>query len=272
MGRAPPQLGAEQRHRRAEDLEGRSSSRHVGQHPGQPGGKGPEAGHLGREPTRRTGVGELALEEQVPDVLERSPRRQVDGRVLAVMEEPLLAPDVAQCCLGRHDPLQPGGNLGPGLVGRAQAGHPHEVAQRHHAHELVVLDHRQVSVLVMGQAGPGGIDLFVGPEHVGVRRHPHLDGLDAGRRRRRRGAEQVALGQDAGHLAAFDDDDRTDAGVAHGVGGVGQRRPRLTGHRGGRHQVTDNGRHGLGSDPQAMGPSEGRTTTILLLRGRECKR
>ena len=95
MGRSPPQLGAEERHRGAQDLERGAPARHLRQQRRQPGRKGPEARHLRREPARLAGVGELALEQQVPDVFERSPRREVDGRVLAVVEEALLAPDVA---------------------------------------------------------------------------------------------------------------------------------------------------------------------------------
>ena len=196
-----PSSAPEQRHRRAQDLERRASLRHLRQHRRQAAGQA----RAGRPPRRRIAapvgpVGELSFEQQVPHVLERSPRRQVDRRVLAVVEEALLAADVAQRGLRRHDPLEPGGDLGPVLVGGAQPRHAHEVAQRHHADELVAVDHRQVPVLVMRQAGPGGVDLLVGPEHVGVGRHPHLDGLGAGRRHRRGRPQQVALGQDAGDL------------------------------------------------------------------------
>ncbi len=194
---------------------GEPSLRHLRQHRRQPGRNVAQLRHLGDEPARLARVGELSLEQQVPHVLERAPRRQVHRRVLAVMEEALLAPDVAQGGLRRHDTLEPGGDLGPVFVRRTQPRHPHEVAQRHHADELVIVDHRQVPVLMVRQAGPGGVDLFVGPEHVGVGRHPHLDGLGARRRRRGGGPQQVTLGQDAGDLAAFGDDHRADPGVAH---------------------------------------------------------
>ena len=273
VGGPPAQLGAEQRHRRSQDLEGRALRGHLGQHLRQPGRQGAELRHLGREGTRLAGIGELSFEEQVPDILERSPRGEIHRRVLAVVEEAFLAPHVAELGLRRHHALEPGRDLRPVLVGGTQAGDSHQIAQRHHAHELVAVHHRQVPVVVMGQAAPGRTDLFVGPEDIGVRRHPQLDRLRRRRRRRRRGPEQVPLGQDPRHLAPFGDDDRADARLAHGVGGIGQRRPRLTGHGGGRHEITDDGRHGHGSVPRRRGPPSRLVNTIILLRSSPmCKR
>ncbi len=255
--RTPPELGAEKRHGAAQDLEGRALLRHVRQHPRQAGGQGAQLRHLAREPARLVLVGELSLEQQVPDVLERSARRQVDGGVLAVMEEPFLPPHITQGGLRRHHTLEPGGDLGAVLVRGAQTGHPHEVAQRHHADELVTVDDGEVPVLMMRQAGPGRVHLLLGPEHVGVGRHPHLHRLGARRGGRGGGPQQVALGQDAGDLAPFGHDDRADPGVADGVGRVGQRRPGFAGHGRGRHEITDDGRHGHGPLPAGFPPGVG---------------
>ncbi len=239
-----PELGPEHRHRRAQHLEGRPFLRHLGEHGRQPRGEVALGGHGGGEAARRVRVGELALEEQVPDVFERTRGGEVDGGVLAVVEEALLAPHVAQRRLRRHHALEAGRDLGPVLLGGAQPGHAHEVPQRHHTDEVVPVDDGQMPVLVMSQAGPGRVHLFVGPEDVGVGRHPHLDGLGLRRGRRRRGPQEVALGQDAGHLGAVGDDDRPDARGAHGTGRRGQRRARFARHDGRRHEVTDDGGHG----------------------------
>ena len=90
----------------------------------RPGGNAAQLRHLGGEPARLVPVGELSLEQQVPDVLERSPRRQVDGRVLAVMEEPLLPADVTEGGLRRHHSLEPGGELGARARPRGAAAPP----------------------------------------------------------------------------------------------------------------------------------------------------
>jgi hypothetical protein len=145
-------------------------------------------------------------------------------------ETALLAPDVADGGLGHHHPLKSGRDVPAGLGGRADAGHAHEVTQGDHAQQLAVLDHGQVAVVVGGQAGPGGIDLLIGSEDVGVRRHPERDRLVGGRGGRGGGPQQVSLGEDADDLAELGHDDRPGVGVLHGVGGEGERVGRGAGH------------------------------------------
>ena len=59
-----------------------------------------------RKASRSAADGQLALEEQVPHVLERHLAGQLDRRVLAVVVEALEAPDVADRGLGDDDALE----------------------------------------------------------------------------------------------------------------------------------------------------------------------
>ena len=69
------------------------------------------------------GVGQVALEQQEPHVLERPLLGQVDGRVLAVVVEALLAADVADLGVGDDDALQAPGTStrGTAAAGRSAA-------------------------------------------------------------------------------------------------------------------------------------------------------
>ncbi len=70
----------------------------------QSGGLRPESSKLRR-------VGQLAVQHQVPDVLEGAGRRQLDGGVLAVVVKALDAPDVTQLGLGDDDARKPTGRV-----------------------------------------------------------------------------------------------------------------------------------------------------------------
>ena len=72
----------------------------------QAGRQGAPAPHHLGEGGRVRRVGQLALEEEVPDVLERALLGQLDRRVLAVVEEALLPADVADGGLGHHHALE----------------------------------------------------------------------------------------------------------------------------------------------------------------------
>ena len=152
--------------------------------------------HLGAEGRRGRRVRELAAEEEVPDIFERALLGQLDRRVLPVVEEAFLAAHVADRRLGHHHALEPGRDLPAGLAGGPDAGHRHEVAQRHDAHAAVALHDRQVAVVVRGQAGPGRVGPLVGAEDIGAGGHPEADVLavGVGLRRRRPAAGRARSG------------------------------------------------------------------------------
>ena len=94
---------------------------------GRPAGRGPEPGRRRPGPPRRgrragaapaatsaakaaraRPLGQGPVDEQGPHVLEGAALGQLDPGVLAVVEEPLLAPHVADLGLGHHHPLQAG--------------------------------------------------------------------------------------------------------------------------------------------------------------------
>ena len=129
-------------------------------------------------------------------------------------------------------PSSPGGTSTLVSAGRADAGHPHQVAQRDDADAAAAVDHRQVPVVVRGQAGPGGVDALVRPEDVGAVRHPEPDGLAVGIGRGGRRPQQVPFGQDADDLALIGHHDRSGLGRLHHGGGGRQRVVRRAGHSG----------------------------------------
>src|SRR5690349_8130574 len=73
---------------------------------------------------------ELALEHEVPHVLERTLLREVDRRVLAVVVEALVPTDVADLCLGDDHALEALGHVDGRARQRRELRHPHEVAHR----------------------------------------------------------------------------------------------------------------------------------------------
>ncbi len=87
-------------------------------------------------------VGQGPVEQQLPHVLQRPVGGQLDGRVLPVVEEALLAPDVAHRGLGHHDAFEPPGHVGAHFVGRTDLGHGQQVPDGHHADQLAPVDHR----------------------------------------------------------------------------------------------------------------------------------
>ena len=103
-----PELGPEHRHRGAQHVERGTAARERGQQRAEAGGHGAPLPHLFGEGRRGCRVGEVAPEQQVPDVFERARLRQVDGRVLPVVEEALLPTDVADGRLGHHDAFEAG--------------------------------------------------------------------------------------------------------------------------------------------------------------------
>ena len=89
--------------------------------------------------SRSAADGQVPVEEQVPDVLERQLVGQLDGVVLAVVVEALEAADVADRGLGDDHALEPGRRLDGRRVHHGlDLRHAHERSQRHDADELVV--------------------------------------------------------------------------------------------------------------------------------------
>ncbi len=183
---------------------------------------------LAHERLALAGRGQLAFEHEVPHALERARLGEVDGRVLAVVVEALLAPDVAHLGLGHDDALEPLGRLEvAGERDRLDAGDPHQVPHRDDADERVAVDHGDVPVAVGGEGVVGDLDARVRGHAVGVGRHPLGDlggaGVDAGGAP----AHEVPLGQDPDGTVAVHHHDGPDAPVAHparrlGHGVVGQ--------------------------------------------------
>ena len=95
-------------------------------------------------------VGQRAVDHQPPHVLERTLLGELDGRVLAVVVEALVAADVADLGVGDDHALQAAGHLG-----RPDLGDAHEVAQRHDADQLAARDHRHVAVATLAHRRQG---------------------------------------------------------------------------------------------------------------------
>ena len=81
-------------------------------------------------------VGQLALEQQVPDVFERALLREVDGAVLAVVVEAFEAAHVADGRVGDDDAFEALRDFVRLRVGGLDHRDAHEVAHRHDADEL----------------------------------------------------------------------------------------------------------------------------------------
>ena len=148
--------------------------------------------------SRSAAVGQVALVEQVPDVLQRALLGQLHGVVLAVVVEALLAPDVAHRGLGHDHALEARrASMAPGCsTGRIWRQLEH-VPHRHDADELAVLDDREVAVAVLGQAVEGLVDVHVGADRSGSG-VIHSDTLAVPRSTPAAAdPHQVALGEDA---------------------------------------------------------------------------
>ena len=115
---------------------------------------------------------QLALEEQVPHVLERPLLRQLDRVVLPVVVEALEAAHVADGRVGHDHALEALGDLGRRALDRLHLGDAHEVAHRHQPDELRAVDDRDVAVPVLGQGRERLGGGHAGRHRVGVRRHP----------------------------------------------------------------------------------------------------
>ena len=78
-----------------------------GQDGARPAGRASQRGAISAtKPARSAGVGERALEHEVPDVLQRALLGELDAPVLAVVVEALVAADVADRGLGDDHALQ----------------------------------------------------------------------------------------------------------------------------------------------------------------------
>ena len=152
VGGAPAELGTEDRDRGAQDVERRPRGRQVGEHPGQSSGDLPLGRHLLSELAGGHPIGQRPVEEELPDVLERSGRGQLGGGVLAVVEEPFLPADVAHRRLGHHHAFEPAGHVGAEFVGRPDLGHGQEITDGDHADQLAAVHHGEVPVVVVGES------------------------------------------------------------------------------------------------------------------------
>ena len=94
-------------------------------------------------------VGQLALDEQVPDLLERAAAGQLDGVVAAVVEEALLAAHVADRGLGDGDALEAAGRepwrRGPRRLHLLDVRDPHHVADGQDAGDTLAVHHGEVA-------------------------------------------------------------------------------------------------------------------------------
>ncbi len=178
--RSPTELRPQQRDRGAQHVERRTPLRQRREQGGQtrrhdPSAVGPPPRTPPRPPLRGARRGTTGA---------RRPRaisiRQIHGGVLPVVEEALLPAHVADRGLGHDDAFEPGRDVDARLGGGTDAGHSHQVAERHHTDAHVAVDHREMAVVVRGEAGPGGVDPLVGTEHVGLGRHPEPNRLPAG--------------------------------------------------------------------------------------------
>ena len=123
---------------------------------GHGGGELAQRSDLVEERVALGGRRQVALEEQVPHVLEPPLVGQLDGVVLAVVVEALEAPDVADLGLGHDHALEPGRRLdGRGVHHRLDRGDAQQVAHRHDADEAVVVDDGDVAVAVRGEGVVG---------------------------------------------------------------------------------------------------------------------
>jgi hypothetical protein len=207
------------------------------------GGEHPPRRHLGHE--RRALVdrgGQLAVDQQVPHVLERAALGQLRRRVLAVVVEALGPPHVAEGGLGHDHALQTRGRRHGQLVGRPQVGERHQVPQRDNSLQLVANHHGDVAVAVVGELLPGLVDGGVGVDALDLGHHPVGDRRGGGVGGGGRGPQQVALGDDPDGPVALHDHQRADAVGPHPLGGLVQG---LTG-QGGDDRLGHDGGDGAG--------------------------
>ncbi len=168
-------------------------------------------------------AGKVALVEEVPDVLQRHLLGQLDGVVLAVVVEALLAPDVADFGLGHDHAFEPAAGFDrPGMLHPQDLGQAQHVPDGHQADQLALVDDGEVAVAVGGEVVERRQDRVAGRDRAGVRRHPvgHRRRSEVGTGRRR--SDQVALGEDSHRLAGIDDDHRSDAPLDHACRRLGQ--------------------------------------------------
>ena len=225
----------------------------------------PVRGDLGGESFACPGVGQRAVDQEVPHVLEAPTLGEFRCRVLPVVVEALLAPDVAEAGLGDDHPLELCGR-DVRFIGGMEVCEGGQISQRHDAQEASVDHHGQVPVVTLGELLPGGVDRRVGVEAVGVGRHPvrHRCGRQVGTGAG--GAEHVSLGDDADGPPAVDHDERAHDVPVH----VGSRDGDAVGRGGGlrrrRHDVADGAGVGRGSLRGTRGvhdPSVGASIDIV---------
>ena len=103
--------GTGQRERAAELVQQRTPSRgDGGELGGDVAGERAQPSELGGERGRLGSIGQAAVEQEVPDVLEGAPLRQLDGVVLAVVVAALLSPRTSPMVVSvTTTPLSPAG-------------------------------------------------------------------------------------------------------------------------------------------------------------------
>ena len=233
--------GADHRHGRAHALHHRLARRREGREQlGDRRRHDAQRLHLGGERLPLGRRREVALEEEVPHVLERQLVGQLDGVVLAVVVEALEAAHVAHRGLGHDHALEPGRRLDGGRVHDGlDLRHVHERPQRHDADDLAVVDHREVAVAVLGELVERLLHGEVGRRAVDRLRHPLADLGVGGRRAGGVEADEVALGEDADRALAVDDDDRALLALGHPLRHLRDALGGLAGDRRGAHHLGD---------------------------------
>ena len=117
---------------------------------------------------------------------------------------------------------------------------------------MVTLDHRQMAVVMRGQAGPGGVGPLIGAEDIGSGGHPETDLFAIRVAPAGCGPQEITLGQDADDFAVVGHHDRARVGLLHGSGRSGQGRIGGARHRRGGHEIAHNGFHGSHYDAPSL--------------------
>ena len=192
-----------------------AASRDVGKHGLHRGRDLAQRGDLGAEGVGLFAGGERAVEQQVPHVFERTLLGELDRVVLAVVVEAFEAAHVADRGLGDDDAFEPARHFVREVLRRLDLRDAHEVAHRHQTDQPLTVDHRDVAVAVLCQAGErdGGVD--VGSDAVGIGRHPGAHRVDGGIGAGGREAHQVTFGEDADGPLAVDHHDGAHALLPH---------------------------------------------------------
>ena len=208
--RPETECGTHERHGGAEQIERwrvAGHARDVGKHRLHGGGDLAQRRDLGSELFRLCPAGERSFEEEVPHVFDRALLRELDRVVLAVVVEAFEAAYVTDRRLGDDHTFEPTGDFVREVLGRLDLCDAHEVAHRHEADEPFAVDHRDVAVTVLGQAGERDRCVEVGRDAVGIGGHPRAHRVNARIGAGRRQSHEVTLGEDPDGAFAVDHDD-----------------------------------------------------------------